>query len=1243
MRQSVLSRAPLALALVLAYGCGGVEPAGDAGTDSTAPDAGDADADTDAGEDADLDADEDADVEEDLDADLDADANLEADLDVDDDSDIDGWDADLDEEPVTPPYVVRFDFGSDTSPLEPGHTRVAPDDLYSEEAGFGFVERPRAAVDGTDHTWTLYSRTITVDQAIPASVVSDATRDTIFAGTGGMTFRADVPPGDYDVTIWLGDVTRPLYQVRAVINDVTIGADRMDVNHLRGNFDRSVFGNAVPRTARVSAPDGVIEVWVGSQPGGGSPIEWTYEQDEDPRNPPSTRTAVLVPAFSAAGLQALSLHTAQDLPLSLDEGELIAAEELDDPALLDAVERFNAGDIEGARAGFEALDRPALRTAAALGLAAVAGHPALIDDEPELLARAAELLEAELDDHLWNLAAEDLLLQVRLAADAERYRRLYGYAAAESSATENMGRSCALVEGLPPDHFYFWKGQILWLRNRGGLDPRRVTASWERAQWLARELDPIWGDVNPYVRLYATDRWANDGRPWSMVRWDELAGDGPEWARSLMSNLNAWIDLMEWWAIHRQAPEGDIGGGWTDDVEIVPAFGLVAYVLEDASDILRGSVIRFADGIWGSDVMDPEAGYQRQYADVEHTAEPTGNILHLYPLVRFGDPEGIERMLISARTFDELFLTDGSESPLGHRHFRGNHLSSTEIARNPSHRADIPLCGRVTAPFSFLVWYTGNPGAEAPLEAWARAWAEDAARRDNRKPAGVFPNLIWTPDDAIGHPRAGDWWSRNNGLGQFGAFPAYQYYLYNLAGFFFLRTGDEVFRAPFDAVRDYALLWDEAGRPEVPADPPRGREQLWAGAQLATPTQGPVTNLALASGLDDWNEYLTRFAGSYGRFLLDPRETAPLERLSTTADLLYETWPYRTTEGLMTDRILVPGWADVISYYIGAEVFSVFFGMPVHAVTWANTTRLFAAAVTGATERDLEATVYLFADEPRTVHARLWQLELGADYVLEGGPAAGPGEPPSSIDQVTHFRMDHLGEGVSFVLPGRTVYSLRITQTRPPATGGRGPLADLAVAPRDVTYDAEAGLLTLRVHNVGAAEAGAVEVAIHEGFDASGPVVATASLAALEAPLDLIPRFEELDFDLAPEELPAAVTIVVDALDEVPEITEENNRATAWLGGAAPDSPPPMILSLAPDVVAPGGEVALTGRNLLEGVEVRAGERPTARIAITRIDGERATLTVDPGAPAGLYLVSLENPGGARSNLVPLAVGEMEE
>jgi len=1139
--------------------------------------------------------------------------------------------------------VWKFDFQNDAGPLEAGYTKVTPSTLYTAGIGYGLLSPVRSGVDGSRHRWTLFGKTLSVDDIIPSAVLTDATRDCLIGGRGPIEFQIDVPPGEYQVTLWLGDVTTPRFQIRAEINDAVVDVLRLDVNHNRGSFDQTMFGNSAPRALRVDASGGTIRIIVGPHPEGASPIAWTYLQDEDPKNPPYERTVILVPSFNAAALQALTIHPAVDPPLEMRDGVLTSAESPVDGILQDALDLFNAGRIDPSLAEFQNLTAPELRAAKAAGLFWIAGHPALLDREPELLAESESLLLqvlAELpDDH----AAADLLLQVRLAKDGEHYRRLYGYAAAESSASISMGRSCSLVEQFQPEHPYFLKGQVLWLRNRGGLDPRRVTASWERAQWLAQQLDPRWGGMNPYIHLYATDQWQNDGKPWLMVDWYPLTEGGPEWARALTSNLNGWLDLFEWWSIHRQAPEGDIGGGWTDDVEIVPAFGLMAFVLEGASDICREAVVKFADGIWNSDIIDRERGYQRQYADVEHTAEPTGNILHLHPLVRFGDPEAMERLMKSAKTFSEFFLAEASESPLGHRHFKGNHMSSTKIAQNPNHRADIALNGRVAGPFPMLLWYSSNPSIESALQDWISSWVADAMRIDNGKPAGVFPNMIWVPTDGIGSPE-GDWWSRQNQYGQFGAFPAYQYYLYNMTGFFYLRTGDPYFLQPFDAVQHYTDAWLRAGRPGVGSAPAAGQEDIWVGNKLRKTALGAFTNLRVGSGLQNWDDYFKQFATGYGKYLLDATDSSTIDDLGGPAQSLIDGWPYRTTEGLMTDRILVPGWANVISYYIGADIFSVFFGMPVMAVTWENTTRLFAAAVSRATPAGLDATTYLFADEPRSVTMKLWQLEQGRDYLLEAGPADGLGQAPSTIDQTVAFSLTHLGDGVAFTMPAHTVYSIRIRGVGATASAGvllpAGETSlpiDIAVSPRDVSYDASTGEITVRVHNIGSAAAADIKVSIFEGAGSSGNMIGSDTIALLEAPVDLVPRFVDLTFPFNPDSAPVQVTVVIE-LEGVPEITPVNNVAIAFIGAEATDLPPPMIVRLDPIYAAPGETVQLIGRNFQPDVTVLESESATQLLSVDYLDSERLDLNVGSSLNAGPLLISVMNSDGKKSNLLPLQV-----
>lgn len=1148
--------------------------------------------------------------------------------------------------------VQNYDFQATGAALEPGFIEVGHTTDYTSTAGYGFTVRPR---NGTDRAGqTFYNGTSPLDVAVASAVLSAKTQD----GVGGplpYTFRADVPPGSYDVRLWLGDVGTPTHQVRAIINGVTVDVERMDTNRYRGTFwatgglnpKQIQVGNAVPTTVRVDASSGFIEVTVGPSPGSNQPITWDYLPDECPNPPPPANpiTTVLVPAFSQAGLQALELHPAANPPLGLSGGDLVQQTGATDPQLDAAIAAFNAGDVHAAKDLALAVNGGRIDPVKANLLFWIAGSPAYNEDETELLDLAASLLDGWLALAPVDYGAADLRLELELARNAEHYRRVLGYAAYPQSAAENLGRSCALVENFDADHPYALKGQILYLRNRGGLDPRRCSASWERAQELAQQLDPIYGAVNPYVHLYATDQWNNDGQPWARTDWAAVAGPGPSWARSLMASLNTHIDLFEWWLVHRQSAEGDIGGGWTDDVEIVPAFGLVGFVLNETSPILEEGTLRFIDALWDSDIVDSDAGYQALYSDVEHSAEATGNSLQIYPMLAYGDPEGIERILKTARTHETLFLTD--DIP-GHRHYVANHLGATQIGTNVDHRWEMPLNGRAFAPIPWLVWYSGHPAADTMMRDWISAWAEDARNPIPTKPDGVFPNAahseIHPPGDTrhVGIP-GGNWWGKSNTFGILYGVPSYQYYQYGMMGYQYLRAPNPVLRFPFDAAQSLADEWVLAGSPEVPNAPLPGAENVWAGAKLKGTSASAMFEVARLGGIQDWDAHIAQHGSLYNKFVM----TGGTDGATITATLdaitneVVGKWPYRTTEGVMTDRILLPGWHSMISFFVGAGIVNVYTGMPVHMVTWSGTGRLFAAAVSKATPDEITATLYRFADTDRDVAVRVWGLELGASYTLQGGPVTGLGAPLTTATASIAFTVTERGQHVPFTLPGRTEYALHIQRIAPaPTTPGLRP--DLALAPRDITV--QGGQTQVILHNIGAADANRIVVQLFDGTDTTGAPVATGRLLKLEAPTDLdVPLADLLKthtftFPYVPSTLPAQLTVWVDPNDTIDEVTELNNVVTAVVGGPSPELAPPMIVALSPTTAIAGSTLTVDGKNLQPSLLVLDSEQITSDFTVIFVSDVEAQVIVGSGASAGIHLLSLVHPDGKVSNMLPVEV-----
>ncbi|HEX5858667.1 MAG TPA: fibronectin type III domain-containing protein [Microbacterium sp.] len=86
--------------------------------------------------------------------------------------------------------AYRFDFGTATSPVAAGYEQVTSTDLYTAEAGFG-IQLPAGS--------TLIERNRTGSRT-PADPVAED-----FVAGLNWSFLVDVPAGEYDISVWIGD------------------------------------------------------------------------------------------------------------------------------------------------------------------------------------------------------------------------------------------------------------------------------------------------------------------------------------------------------------------------------------------------------------------------------------------------------------------------------------------------------------------------------------------------------------------------------------------------------------------------------------------------------------------------------------------------------------------------------------------------------------------------------------------------------------------------------------------------------------------------------------------------------------------------------------------------------------------------------------------------------------------------------------------------------------------------------
>lgn len=139
------------------------------------------------------------------------------------------------------------------------------------------------------------------------------------------------------------------------------------------------------------------------------------------------------------------------------------------------------------------------------------------------------------------------------------------------------------------------------------------------------------------------------------------------------------------------------------------------------------------------------------------------------------------------------------------------------------------------------------------------------------------------------------------------------------------------------------------------------------------------------------------------------------------------------------------------------------------------------------------------------------------------------------------------GQSVPIKVEPRVNYVIEIEQFERGRPAGLYP--DPAVCAEDIDYDAERGVVTATIHNVGSKSLQNLTVDFYEGNpESGGRKIGSQVIAELEAPIDLEPRAETLSVSCKIEGRPMDIYVVLDAADSVEdEITTFNNVAQATL------------------------------------------------------------------------------------------------
>ena len=548
------------------------------------------------------------------------------------------------------------------------------------------------------------------------------------------------------------------------------------------------------------------------------------------------------------------------------------------------------------------------------------------------------------------------------------------------------------------------------------------------------------------------------------------------WGRELLERFRG---MAHHWAA-RQAPDGQLGGGWNDDTDFPGVFLCLPFLGDEQT---KAMFVRIWDGLEKTGYL--HNGVSRAPIDALHATDFLSWRAHLM-MIDYGQPRHVERALALTRELGKWTVLDAK----GHRRFLSGFYSEdgpgfrpkTEVGdsglieETGADRADAAANRNFLREPIFCAWYSRNP---AVLQ-----FVREVAQGDLARAASGAK------------------------LSSYESYPFFSY---------FRLLGDPHYLEgpadPFLRDRWSMPIWRRyvEGRPNAA----RLDKQVLQAAKAKTASEEQLTAAYLAT-----------------------RDRAFLVRaLRDACERLEGGWQFRGGEaGGANDHFHIMGQVALSQLYLGGPLTwlrpaSI---LPPLAVSWEGLEDRVAALVLEASPKKLRVAAYNFDDAPRPVRMRVWELAAGTYRLREGSDADGD----DRIDGPVSTRELPLDRGsvVQYILPPQKTFIIEYEQHTASPRPER--LPDLALGVGDVFYDKATDRLKAVVHNLGSAAAENVTVRFE---DASGTLLAEQVIPRLDAPLDLVPKTVTVWLPQPTLHPTPRIIVRIDPAGRVEEIARENN------------------------------------------------------------------------------------------------------
>ncbi len=988
---------------------------------------------------------------------------------------------------------LHFDFGPERSRTEPGFIAVGPRSLYSTAKGYGLIE-PASST---------FSRLLKRDYPYRVGYYGVVSQNSL-------EFRVDIASGKYWVEILMagGEKTTWKGEIRA---NGDLLADTLYTSETSVEDESPPVHWAILRHVET---------------GGGSLLIKVSASDQD------------------STLAGLSIYKDEIGPLALEAGQITAEKKLRAPNATLALKLINSGNTREAHRVIDPLPEKQFRYEKAILLLALAGRLEIENPRP-LVEWAVHLLRQEVNANGASGAAFNLrLAELYLLADQDY--KLAGWEWAKKLTGEGLFsrlntvglalEEIAQVRYHPLYHAAVWHlGKLAfwsWVEQHG---PPQLAK--------AEECFAVLKEHYPDHRLL--NMYSGEQFPFRSTAPSSQHDGIPNWALSANRALQGVLEIIHYWVGTRQAENGEFGGKFDDDVEMLRWWPIARLAADD--QVTLAGMRRLVDGIWNSDWITH--GFSRRIRDVEHAAEPVADTQPMMIGLDYGNPVYVERCMESIRGLRDLWTGVNSR---GHRHFKSSWYSSTEIDVRPPRDCDVPMNTRTVRAARWLAWYNRHPFAMQFLREWGDAWLEDCLRTDKGKPYGIPPAAVRFEDDALGghadnwhHPDLfWDYYNFHGGVMMF------RQLLVN-----YLLFDDLKYLKPIELALD--LVARHQGKSVEGA--PAGSEAWVAGIlRNSEGFRNTVAQWRLLTSNPDFDDLLREIGSEYLKFRLTNdrgflvKGSLPIiERTTFNRELL-------TTEAYFTDRVEIRnihggknwGTSHLESMYTGSTLSDGFY--PFYSVSWDGLGSDFAAVVLESNREQLRILAYNLSEETRQGQLFCWNLVPGQFEFLQGPDENADGVPDEVVLK-DKFEISGRISRRTVTLPPQSPQIIHIRMAQPNPEQPSHELADLAISTEEIEIREAEGESVLEVvipvHNIGIVKAENVEVQIRKEAGGSGTVLAKEEISQIEAPLDLEPRVIIVHFQVPKSDIGAGSLVVeVDPQDHVREITELNNLARISIG-----------------------------------------------------------------------------------------------